>query len=307
MEIVLAQPRGFCAGVKRAIEIVEKALEKYGSPVYVNHEIVHNGYVVRELNSKGAVFVKNLSEVPSGSIVIFSAHGVSLAIEQQAKELNLISIDATCPLVTKVHKQAQDYEYKRKKIILIGHSGHPEVDGTKGRVNSEVFLVQTIADIENLPINYDDELAYVTQTTLSLDDTKEIIEALKRKFKNIEGPGLKDICYATQNRQQAVKALAKIVEVILVIGANNSSNSNRLKDIAAQHGVNSYLINDEKDIDLSWFNQVTKVGLTAGASAPEILVNKVIDFMNYHFSAKVNSLEVVEERVIFKLPKLLDN
>lgn len=304
MEIILAQPRGFCAGVERAIDIVEKALEMHGAPVYVRHEIVHNKYVVNDLKQKGAVFVDEVDEIPDGAITIFSAHGVSDKVEIDAKQRNLPVIDATCPLVTKVHKEAQRSEKDGRQIILIGHAGHPEVEGTSGRVQSEVLLVESVKDVDTLNVSDPDKLAYVTQTTLSVDDTREIIAALKKRFPTISGPDVKDICYATQNRQNAVRALAKETDIILVIGAVNSSNSNRLRDLAEEMGCNAYLINNEQDIALSWFEGTSNIGITAGASAPEILVEKVIDFLSGQFAAKVKTLDGVEENIRFKLPKL---
>lgn len=302
-EIILVKPRGFCAGVERAVQIVEMALEKYDKPIYVRHEIVHNKYVVNDLKNKGAIFVNELRDVPKGALVIFSAHGVSDAVEKEAADLKLHIIDATCPLVTKIHKQAQKYEQKNKNIILIGHAGHPEVEGTIGRVKSHVHLVQNLDDVEKLNIDNHSDIAYVTQTTLSMDDTKNIIQALQDKFPNIEGPGMNDICYATQNRQKAVRELAKVSDLILIIGAQNSSNSNRLKDIAIQCKINSYLINDVNDIKIQWFEDVRKIGITAGASAPEILIKVIVDFLCNHFNInKVKTLEAISENVKFKLP-----
>lgn len=303
MEIILAAPRGFCAGVTRAIDIVEKALKKYGAPVYVRHEIVHNKYVVDDLKKKGAVFVSEIDEIPEGAVTIFSAHGVSSKVEESAKDRNLPVIDATCPLVTKVHNEAKRNEEQGRQIILIGHAKHPEVEGTAGRVKQEVILVSSIKDVEKIKVTESDKLAYVTQTTLSVDDTRHIINKLKEKFPSISGPDLKDICYATQNRQNAVKELAKTVEVILVIGAVNSSNSNRLKDLGLEMNIASYLINDFKDIDLEWFKDVSRVGITAGASAPEILVTEVIDFLKDKFNANISIMDGIIENVKFKLPK----
>jgi 4-hydroxy-3-methylbut-2-enyl diphosphate reductase len=303
MEIILAKPRGFCAGVERAIEIVEKALKKYGAPVYVRHEIVHNKFVVDSLKAKGAIFVKELDEIPEGAITIFSAHGVSEAIENQAKERNLPTIDATCPLVTKVHKEAQRNESLGKQIILIGHVGHPEVEGTAGRVDNPVFVVSDLNDIDNLVVNDPTQLAYVTQTTLSVDDTAHIIEKLKEKFPLITGPDLKDICYATQNRQNAVRELAKITDLILVIGAANSSNSNRLNDLGNACGVPTYLISGAQDIELDWFENVKKIGITAGASAPEVLVESVTKFLTEKFVVNITTMDGKEEKIKFKLPE----
>lgn len=303
MQVILAQPRGFCAGVERAIEIVERALKKYGAPIYVRHEIVHNKYVVERLRKEGVVFVNEVDEVPPGSITIFSAHGVSDKVEQNAKERGLPVIDATCPLVTKVHKEAQRSEAENRQIILIGHAGHPEVEGTSGRVKQEVLLVEKEEDVAKLQVNDPDKLSYVTQTTLSVDDTKGIIEALKARFPNILGPGIKDICYATQNRQNAVRDLSAIVQLILVIGAKNSSNSNRLRDLAEEMGTTSYLINGAEDIDIKWFEGIEKIGITAGASAPEELTSKVIEFLKNNFEITTSTMEGIIENTKFKLPK----
>ncbi|MDA0781278.1 MAG: 4-hydroxy-3-methylbut-2-enyl diphosphate reductase [Rickettsiales bacterium] len=303
MKIILAQPRGFCAGVKRAIEIVEKALEKYGTPIYVRHEIVHNKYVVDDLRAKGVVFVNEIDEVPDGAVTIFSAHGVSQKVIDSAKNRQLPVIDATCPLVTKVHKEAQRSEEGGNQIILIGHQGHPEVEGTSGQVKSDVILVENVQDVKKIEVADKNRLSYVTQTTLSVDDTKDIIAALKERFPNISGPGIKDICYATQNRQDAVRSLAKITDIILVIGSQNSSNSNRLKDLAQEMGVTSYLINDVNDINVKWFENVERIGITAGASAPEILIDKIIGFFRKKYDVTVTTMDGTPENVIFKLPK----
>ncbi len=302
IEIYLVSPRGFCAGVERAISIVERALEKFGAPIYVRHEIVHNQSVVENLKAKGAIFVKEIAEIPQDAIVIFSAHGVSEAVEISAHKRQLKIFDATCPLVTKVHLEAQMHEKKGRKIILIGHADHPEVEGTAGRVKSEVTLISNIDDIDSLTFHQDDNLAYVTQTTLSVDDTKNIINKLQTRFPNITGPDLKDICYATQNRQNAAKELAQIVELILVIGANNSSNSNRLRDIGNEMGKKAYLINSFADINLEWFNGIKKLGITAGASAPENLVIEVIEFLQKHFTTEIHHLQITEEHTKFNLP-----
>ncbi len=300
-KIILANPRGFCAGVERAIHIVEIALEKYGSPIYVRHEIVHNKAVVDSLKVKGVIFVNEIEEVPENSIVIFSAHGVSLDVEIQAKNINLSVIDATCPLVKKVHHQVQRYEKKDRTIILIGHHNHPEIEGTKGRINGQVYLVENIDDIHRLNLDSDTQISYATQTTLSIDDTLEMIKALHSKFTNVEGPELSDICYATQNRQKAVKDLAKEVDTIFVIGSKNSSNSNRLRDIAEEYCVHSYLINDYRDIELSSIGE--NVGITAGASAPEHLITDVITFLIKHYpKAEIINMEGVKESVKFRLP-----
>ena len=305
LDLYLAKPRGFCAGVERAIDIVETALEVYGAPVYVRHEIVHNKYVVDMLKKKGAIFVNELDEVPEKSITIFSAHGVSTSVEQEAERKRLNVIDATCPLVKKVHLEAQKNERNDYKLILIGHKGHPEVNGTSGQVSQEVCLVQNPEDVEKVPFTKDDEIAYVTQTTLSVDDTKDIIEALKNRFPNIRGPELKNICYATQNRQNAVKELAELVDLILVVGAKNSSNSNRLRDIGEEQGRLSYLINGEQDLNAEWFVNIKSVGITAGASAPEILVQNVIERIEKIRPINIRTINGIDENVKFKLPKQL--
>ncbi len=302
LTVYLAAPRGFCAGVDRAIEIVEKALELYGAPIYVRHEIVHNRWVVEDLRAKGVVFVKEVDEIPAGGITIFSAHGISERVENAAKLRDLPVIDATCPLVTKVHNQAQRYEREGYEIILIGHAGHPEVEGTSGRVK-KVHLIETEADIAQLNIAPETKLAYVTQTTLSVDDTRALIDALKAKFPAIEGPDTKDICYATQNRQQAVKELAKHVELLLVVGSKNSSNSNRLRDLGEEYGIPAYLIDDAEAIKPQWLDGVNTVGLTAGASAPELLVNRVIALLETLRIVEVRPFEVVKEDVYFNLPR----
>lgn len=302
LNLYLVKPRGFCAGVERAITIVEKALEKFSQTVYVHHEIVHNQFVVNKLRNKGAIFVDDISKVPEGEVVIFSAHGVSKLVEQEASKRNLQIFDATCPLVTKVHLEAQIHEKKGRKIILIGHAGHPEVEGTSGRVNSEIILVSNIEDVDKLQFDSQVDLAYVTQTTLSVDDTRNIINKLKDKFPHINGPDIKNICYATQNRQNAAKQMAEIVDMILVIGANNSSNSNRLRDIGHEKGKISYLINDYSDIKLEWFDNIDTIGITAGASAPEDLVLEVVEFIKEHFQIKLNNLDVIKEDIHFNLP-----
>lgn len=301
LTVYLAAPRGFCAGVDRAIEIVEQALKLYGPPIYVRNEIVHNRWVVEDLRAKGVIFVKEVSEVPEGGITVFSAHGVSQKVEDDARLRDLPAIDATCPLVTKVHNQAKRYEREGFEIVLIGHEGHPEVEGTSGRVK-KVYLVESEADVARLEVSQPEKLAYVTQTTLSVDDTKTIITALEKKFPAIHGPDTKDICYATQNRQQAVRELASQVDLLLVVGSKNSSNSNRLRDLGAEHGVPAYLIDDATDIDPAWLNNVSKVGLTAGASAPELLVERVVKFLETLRVVKVEPFMVVEEHVHFNLP-----
>jgi len=306
MQIILAQPRGFCAGVDRAIDIVKRAIEVYGAPVYVRHEIVHNRFVVEDLKARGAIFVKELSEIPEGSVTIFSAHGVSEQVELDARFRNLPVLDATCPLVTKVHKQAIRNENDGKQIILIGHRGHPEVEGTSGRVKGGVMLVEDIEDVEKLQVTNPDNLAYVTQTTLSLSETKGIIAALKAKFPGIIGPETKDICYATQNRQDAVSQLAPQVDLLLVVGAKNSSNSNRLCDLGNELGTKSYLINNAGDIKSEWLENIKKIGLTAGASAPEILVQQAIDkIISLYPEASVTTMDGIIENVNFHLPRAL--
>jgi 4-hydroxy-3-methylbut-2-en-1-yl diphosphate reductase len=307
MKVILAQPRGFCAGVVRAIEIVERALEKYGAPIYVRHEIVHNGYVVETLKAKGARFVENLSEVPRGARTIFSAHGVARSVEEEAADLGLPILDATCPLVAKVHGQGERYVQKGRTVVLIGHAGHPEVEGTMGRIPGPVHLVQSEADVERLDLPPDTPLAYVTQTTLSVDDTKSVINALKQRFLDIIGPDTKDICYATQNRQSAVRELSKLVDVILVVGAQNSSNSNRLREIGAEADVPSYLIADKNELDLELVKGAKAVGITAGASAPEVLVHDVIEALRDLGPIEVSMLPGVEEDIEFRLPpELID-
>jgi 4-hydroxy-3-methylbut-2-enyl diphosphate reductase len=305
LKVVISSPRGICAGVDRAIEIVKRALVKYGPPVYVRHEIVHNQYVVEDLRSQGAIFVDEVDEIPPGAITIFSAHGVSERVEDDAKEHGLSVIDATCPLVKKVHREAQKHEERGKDLILIGHEGHPEVEGTSGRVKGKVFLVQSVEAVAELQVPDPSRLAYVTQTTLSVDDTKAIIEALKVKFPAIEGPDLRDICYATQNRQDAVKKLALDVDMILVIGSQSSSNSNRLRDLGAEMGRISYLINGAEDINESWFKDIKSVGITAGASAPEILLEKVLHRLAQIATLEISVQEGVVENVKFKLPEEL--
>lgn len=306
LKVVLAKPRGFCAGVERAIEIVERSLQKYGAPVYVRHEIVHNKYVVEDLKKKGAIFVDEVSDVPEGAITIFSAHGVSEKVEKDAKNRNLPVIDATCPLVRKVHREAQKHEEKGMQVILIGHKGHPEVEGTSGRVQQEVILVQSVEDVSKVEVTDPERLSYVTQTTLSVDDTKAIINALKARFPKIEGPDLRDICYATQNRQDAVRELAKQVDLILVIGSKNSSNSNRLRDLGEEIGVESYLINGAEDININLIANKQSVGITAGASAPEVLLEKVIDRLAELANIDISTMNGAEENVKFKLPEQLE-
>ena len=302
MRVILAQPRGFCAGVVRAIDIVEKALDKYGEPVYVRHEIVHNKHVVNTLKSKGARFVEELDEVPEGAVTVFSAHGVPQSVFKTAEDRKLPVLDATCPLVSKVHNQGKRYVAHGRMLILIGHAGHPEVEGTMGQVGAPVHLVQKEEDVEALDIAADTPVAYITQTTLSIDDTKGIIVALKRRFKDIVGPETSDICYATQNRQTAVRELAKIADVILVVGAANSSNSNRLREIGLEEGVPSYLINDGSELRPEWVRGKNIVGLTAGASAPEELVNHVIDALNAIEDVRGYTRHGKMEHIEFRLP-----
>jgi 4-hydroxy-3-methylbut-2-en-1-yl diphosphate reductase len=307
LRVVLAQPRGFCAGVVRAIDIVERALEKYGSPVYVRHEIVHNRHVVEKLKGKGAIFVEELDEVPQGARTVFSAHGVPLSVVEQAKSRGLPVLDATCPLVSKVHMQGKRYASRGRTLILIGHAGHPEVEGTMGQVGAPVHLVSTEADVDQLDIPRDTPTAYVTQTTLSVDDTKGVIAALKRRFTDITGPDTSDICYATQHRQQAVRDLCKVSDVILVVGAANSSNSNRLREIGVEEGLPSYLIADGDELDPKWVEGVATVGLTAGASAPEELIQNVIDALRQLGEVEVSTMDGIVENIEFRLPGELRN
>ena len=302
MRVILAQPRGFCAGVVRAIDIVEKALDKFGEPVYVRHEIVHNKHVVNTLKNKGARFVEELDEVPEGAVTVFSAHGVAQSVFKTAQDRNLPILDATCPLVSKVHNQGKRYVAHGRTLILIGHAGHPEVEGTMGQVGAPVHLVQDEEDVAALGIPLDTPVAYITQTTLSIDDTKGIIVALKKRFKDIVGPETSDICYATQNRQTAVRELAKIADVILVVGAANSSNSNRLREIGLEEGVPSYLINDGSELKPEWVQGKAIVGLTAGASAPEELVNHVIEALGAIESVAVETMDGKKEHIEFRLP-----
>jgi 4-hydroxy-3-methylbut-2-enyl diphosphate reductase len=302
VRVILAQPRGFCAGVIRAIDIVERALARFGAPVYVRHEIVHNRHVVEALRAKGARFVEHLSDVPAGAVTIFSAHGVSQAVEDEARERDLAVLDATCPLVAKVHGQGQRYVAQGRVVILVGHAGHPEVEGTMGRIAGPVVLVQTGQDVDALDLSPDTPIAYVTQTTLSVDDTRSIIAALERRFSDVVGPDTRDICYATHNRQSAVRELAKRVDVILVVGAKNSSNSNRLREIGAEAGVPSYLLADGDELDAAWVRHAAVVGLTAGASAPEALIEHVIAALRRLGSVEVSVLPGIEETVQFRLP-----
>ncbi len=305
MKVILAQPRGFCAGVERAIAIVERALEIYGPPVYVRHEIVHNNHVGANLRSKGARFVDEIDEIPDGAITVFSAHGVSQKVADGAAARGLPVIDATCPLVAKVHKEAQKYERDDREVVLIGHEGHPEVEGTRGRVNGGVHLVSTAHDVAKIEVEDPEKVAYVTQTTLSVDDTRDVIEALNQRFPSIVGPDVRDICYATQNRQQAIRKLAEQVELILVIGSPNSSNSNRLREIGEDADVPTYLIDGPECVDRAWLAGVETVGITAGASAPEVLVQEVVDQLREMGEIEIEQLYGVEERVHFKMPPKL--
>jgi 4-hydroxy-3-methylbut-2-enyl diphosphate reductase len=302
MKIILAQPRGFCAGVVRAIEIVERALEKYGPPVYVRHEIVHNKWVVDALKARGAKFVEDLSEVPPDGITIFSAHGVSKTVEEDAQTRGLHVLNATCPLVSKVHTQGRHYLRNGRTVVLIGHAGHPEVEGTLGQIPGPVHLVQTEADVDKLALPDDTKIAYVTQTTLSVDDTKGIIAALYRKFTDVVGPGTKDICYATQNRQSALRELSELVDVIFVVGATNSSNSNRLREIGLEAGIPTYLIANGGEIKPEWLEGIEVVGVTAGASAPEVMVMDAIDALRRFGPVEVTTLAGQEEQIEFRVP-----
>jgi 4-hydroxy-3-methylbut-2-enyl diphosphate reductase len=305
-EILLAQPRGFCAGVDRAIEIVERALQQFGAPIYVRHEIVHNAYVVNDLRTKGAIFIEDLDDVPAGNTLVFSAHGVSKAVREEAESRGLKVFDATCPLVTKVHVEVGKMRKQGAEIIMIGHAGHPEVEGTMGQTEQGMHLVETVADVATLQVANPDQLAYVSQTTLSVDDTAEIIAALKVRFPNIIEPKKGDICYATTNRQEAVKFMAPQVEVVIVVGSPNSSNSNRLREVADKMGTPAYMVDNAAGIDPSWIAGKKRIGVTAGASAPEVLVQAVIDRLKTLGAASVRALEGVEEHVTFPLPKGLD-
>ena len=309
MKIYLANPRGFCAGVDRAIEIVERAIEKHGSPIYVRHEVVHNKYVVNNLKNKGAIFVDEISEVPSGSVVIYSAHGVSQAVRKEANDISAIIYDATCPLVTKVHKEVIRRQKNNHQVILIGHAGHPEVEGTLGQSSEEdkITLVESVNDIRELNFSNERDISYTTQTTLSVDDTAEVIEALKDKYPNVQSPKKSDICYATQNRQDSVKEVIQQSEILLVIGSKNSSNSNRLKEIADNQGKPAYLIDSSSDIKDQWLNDVDSVGITAGASAPEILVQEVVSYLMSNGGQEIIEIEGAQESVNFPVPSSLKN
>lgn len=305
-EVLLAQPRGFCAGVDRAIEIVERALEEFGAPIYVRHEIVHNAYVVDDLRRKGAIFIEELDDVPPGQTVIFSAHGVSKAVQAEADARGLRVFDATCPLVTKVHVEVAKMRREGREIIMIGHDGHPEVEGTMGQVNEGMYLVETVADVASLAVRNPDMLAYVSQTTLSVDDTTDIIAALKQKFPNIAEPKKGDICYATTNRQAAVKEIAPRVELMIVVGAPNSSNSLRLVEVAGRaSGAKAVMVQRGRDLDLALLEGVSRVGITAGASAPEVLVEEVLARLRERYSLEIEEIVVAEEKITFKLPSPL--
>jgi 4-hydroxy-3-methylbut-2-enyl diphosphate reductase len=307
MKIYLASPRGFCAGVQRAISIVEKAIEKFGAPVFVRHEIVHNKFVVERLREKGAVFVKELDQVPSGAVAIFSAHGVPVAVHNDAEQRQLLTVDATCPLVKKVHSSVQRHHKSKRRILLIGHKGHPEVIGTMGQLEpGEIILVETPEEAAALPDIDADELAYTTQTTLSIGETRGIIDALKIRFPHIKGPEKGDLCYATTNRQSAVEQMAKLVDVLLVIGSKNSSNSNRLRELGEQLGKTSYLIDGPQDLKREWFEGVSNVGISSGASAPEDLVQDVVRWIQAEFpGTEAEDYVILEENVRFSLPEVL--
>jgi len=301
-EVVLAEPRGFCAGVDRAIEIVERALKKFGAPIYVRHEIVHNTYVVNDLKAKGAIFIEDLADVPPGATLVFSAHGVSQAVRQEAAQRGFSVFDATCPLVTKVHVEVAKLHKEGYDFVMIGHKGHPEVEGTMGQLNEGIFLVEDVADVERLELPQVERLAVVTQTTLSVDDAAEILAAVKRRFPKVREPKKQDICYATQNRQDAVKVLAPSVDVVIVVGSPTSSNSNRLQELAQRLGTPAYMVDQPEDLKAQWLEGKRRVGLTAGASAPDILVQQVIERLRALGAVSVRSLPGVEESVHFPLP-----
>lgn len=305
LHILLARPRGFCAGVERAIEIVNRALDRFGAPVYVRHEIVHNKRVVETLRARGAIFVQELDEIPDGALTIFSAHGVSDAVENTAHDRGLPVIDATCPLVTKVHVEGRRHAEGGQEVIMIGHNGHPEVEGTRGRVPGGVQVVSSKEEVDQLTVADSEKLAFVTQTTLSVDDTRDIIERLRERFPAIEGPDLKDICYATQNRQQSVRDLSKRIDLLLVVGAQNSSNSNRLKEIGTETGITSHLIDDADAFQESWLDDVETIGITAGASAPEELIEELLARLASLGETDVEEISNIVENVQFKLPKAL--
>ncbi len=306
MQVILANPRGFCAGVDRAIEIVERALDLFGAPIYVRHEVVHNRYVVNKLRNKGVVFVDELEEVPDDETVIFSAHGVSQLVRSEAQQRGLRVFDATCPLVTKVHLEVSRFSEQGNECVLIGHAGHPEVEGTMGQYSETaggcIYLVEDVTDVEQLEVRHPDRVKYVTQTTLSVDDAARVIDALQRRFPAIEGPRKDDICYATQNRQDAVRELARMADIVMVVGSPNSSNSNRLRELAEQQGVPAYLVDSPDQIDEHWFEGKDTIGLTAGASAPEVLVQEVIDCLKERGATCVNEQDGREENITFVLP-----
>jgi 4-hydroxy-3-methylbut-2-en-1-yl diphosphate reductase len=305
VEVLLAKPRGFCAGVDRAIEIVERALTLHGAPIYVRHEVVHNKYVVDDLRRKGAIFVEQLAEVPAGATVVFSAHGVSQAVRREADQRGLRVFDATCPLVTKVHAEVSKTAEGGREIVMIGHAGHPEVEGTMGQIDGGIHLVETLADVAKLAIRDPDNVAYVTQTTLSVDDARAIVDALRTRFPAIVAPKKDDICYATQNRQDAVKRLAAECDVVLVVGSPNSSNSNRLREVAAHHGIPAYMVDQAGDLDPQWLTGRERIGVTAGASAPEVLVDELIERLKTLGATRVVEADGITERVTFQLPKAL--
>lgn len=305
MQVILANPRGFCAGVERAIAIVERALEKFGAPIYVRHEVVHNKFVCDDLRAKGAVFIEELNEVPAGSTVVFSAHGVSKAVRDEAEARGLKVFDATCPLVTKVHVEVGKMRHQAREVVMIGHKGHPEVEGTMGQSGDGMFLVETAEDVAKLKVSQPEKLSFVTQTTLSVDDASRVIDALKAHFPEVQGPKKDDICYATQNRQDAVKAMAELCDLVLVVGSTNSSNSRRLKEVALARGIDAYLLDGPEEIQADWLAGKTRIGVTAGASAPEILVRQVVDRIVGLTNAVVEQLQGVEEGVSFPLPKEL--
>jgi 4-hydroxy-3-methylbut-2-enyl diphosphate reductase len=305
MEIILANPRGFCAGVERAIAIVERALEKFGAPIYVRHEVVHNKFVCDDLRAKGAVFIEELDEVPAGSTVIFSAHGVSKAVRANAEARGLKVFDATCPLVTQVHVEVGKMRHQTREVVMIGHKGHPEVEVTMGQSEAGMYLVETAEDVANLQVNDPDHLSFVTQTTLSVDDATIVIDALKQRFPDIHGPKKDDICYATQNRQDAVKALAETCDLVIVVGSPNSSNSRRLKEVALARGVVAYLVDGAEEVEATWLAGRRQIGVTAGASAPDILVQRVVERIQGSTNASIVQLAAVEEGVSFPLPKEL--
>ena len=303
--VVLANPRGFCAGVDRAIEIVERALERFGAPIYVRHEVVHNRFVVDNLKSKGAIFIEHLDEVPTGATVIFSAHGVSLAVRAEADARGLHVFDATCPLVTKVHTEVARLHAAGREIVMIGHRGHPEVEGTLGQARDHIYLVETVEDVASLVIEQPDQLSYVTQTTLSVDDAQRVIQALRHRFPAIQGPRKDDICYATQNRQDAVKALSTQADLVIVVGSPTSSNSNRLREVAAHRGIDAYMVDRAADLQPQWLAGKTRIGVTAGASAPEVLVTEVVERLQALGAGDVEELEGTPESVVFPLPRAL--